>query len=324
MIVSRSVKPEDFVDGDLDDEPSRSKFVAVAADITTQDGRSKVVQEVEKFTNTKGTDLAVVDTGMDGEQQQQPWPHRKQRRFVVHSAGTIDPIKPVRDVTPEDLQYAFKVNVEGPFFLSTALYDYMVPPNQSPSSSSSSASSVATNSGRVLHVSSGAAHGAPPLGWSVYGITKAAFFQSYKVLDRELSIIRDDGSSSSRSSSDGNTTASASSVRVGSFKPGVVDTSMQGVIRNADTASMPTVNNFRKMKDNFDAAVANARGIEEVSTARPPPKGALDTTRNVSFFAEWLLLGTTDDEFAKMDDGGEYDIRDASLFDKWIPKENLP
>jgi NAD(P)-dependent dehydrogenase (short-subunit alcohol dehydrogenase family) len=46
--------------------------------------------------------------------------------------------------------------------------------------------------GRVLHVSSGAAHGAPPLGWSVYGITKAAFFQSYPVLEQEFQKAKEE------------------------------------------------------------------------------------------------------------------------------------
>mgnify|MGYP003497581644 FL=1 len=65
------------------------------------------------------------------------------------------------------------LNCEAPFFLMTALYPFMAPVDDK---------GVA---GSVLHVSSGEAHGAPPVGWSVYGISKAAFFQSYKVLERE-------------------------------------------------------------------------------------------------------------------------------------------
>ena len=42
-----------------------------------------------------------------------------------------------------------------------------------------------------------------------------------------------------------------------------------------------------------------------VNKARPPPKGALDTTENVAFFAEYLLVGTTDDMFGNKDDPSE-------------------
>jgi hypothetical protein len=58
------------------------------------------------------------------------------------------------------------------------------------------------------------------------GITKAAFFQSYKVLEREF---RDLGGHAV----------------VGSFKPGVVDISMQGVIRDASESAMPVVGTFK-------------------------------------------------------------------------------
>jgi hypothetical protein len=91
---------------------------------------------------------------------------------------------------------------------------------------------------------------------------------------------------------------------------------MQGVIREAPKEAMPMIENFQNMKDNVKETT--------VSKARPPPKGALDSPDNVAFFVEWLLLGTTDDEFSNRDDDNEYDIRNASLFPRWIPEENLP
>jgi len=97
-------------------------------------------------------------------------------------------------------------------------------------------------------VSSGAAHGAPPVGWGAYGISKAAFFQSFKVLEREF---RDTG------------------VVVGSFTPGVVDTAMQGTIRSSSEESMPIVKVFRGMKDKATTVLADE--------ARAPPTGALDS-----------------------------------------------
>jgi NAD(P)-dependent dehydrogenase (short-subunit alcohol dehydrogenase family) len=134
-------------------------------------------------------------------------------------------------------------------------------------------------------------------GWSVYGITKAAFYQSFKVLDKEFCHL-------------------GGKVRVGTFKPGVVDTAMQGTIRLAPKEAFPMSDNFKQMKEKVvETAIVKAK---------PPPNGALDSPDNVAFFAEWLLLGTTDDEFSNRDDSNEYDIRDAILFPRWIPEENLP
>lgn len=258
LIVSRSVLQSDL---------THPKFVAVAADIGTAQGRQAVVDKVASLTTKSG----------------------KQLRYLVHSAGTIDPISPVQQITPEEMRTALAVNLEGPFFLSTALYPFL------------EAKDDEATAGRILHVSSGAAHGAPPIGWGVYGITKAAFFQSFKVLSREFDHL-------------------GGKVVVGSFKPGVVDTSMQGIIRESPKESMPMVANFQAMKERATATASES----PPNKAMPPPKGALDSPDNVAFFAEWMLLGTTDDEFSNQNDSNEYDIRDSKLFPKWIPEENLP
>jgi NAD(P)-dependent dehydrogenase (short-subunit alcohol dehydrogenase family) len=158
-------------------------------------------------------------------------------------------------------------------------------------------------SGRVLHISSGAAHGAPPVGWSVYGITKAAFFQSFKVLDREF---REKGSK----------------VIVGSFKPGIVDTDMQSIIRNSSNDVMPLVQAFQQMKEKTESSISDD-SINEGNNPRPPPNGALDTPDNVANFAEYLLLGTSDEEFANKDDPNEHDIRDTKHHPLWIPTSTV-
>lgn len=263
VAVSRSIKASDEV------VASSAKVIPLAADVGTKEGRQLVVDRVRTLCH-------------DNQHQQQ------QLRYLIHCAGTIDPIKPALDVSPEEMRHAMTVNCEAPYFLSTALYPYMVP---------FETEGDGQVSGRILHVSSGAAHGAPPVGWSVYGITKAAFFQSFKVLEREFRHL-------------------GGKVLVGSFKPGVVDTSMQATIRDAPADSMPIVGNFQGMKDRME--------VKPVAKARPPPKGALDSPDNVAMFAEWLLLGTTDEEFCNKDDANEYDIRDASLYSRWIPEENLP
>ena len=67
-----------------------------------------------------------------------------------------------------------------------------------------------------------------------------------------------------------------------------MDTDVQGTIRDAPAEAMPSVGNFQGMKERMNADASTAK-------ARPPPKGALDTPENVAFFAEYLLVGTTDE-----------------------------
>lgn len=267
LAVSRSIT-------DNDAAAMSPKVQALPVDIGTEEGRQKIVDHVARLCSD------------DSEPKKSD--RKKQLRFLVHSAGTISPIKSVLEVTQKELRDAMNINCESPFLLSTALYPYMTPLDKS---------GVA---GRVLHVSSGAAHGAPPAGWGVYGITKSAFFQSYKVLEKEY---RD---------------TLGGKVVVGSFRPGVVDTSMQGAIRGAPVDVMPMVKKFQDLKDKAEQA-----GVGVTDRPRPPPEGALDTPENVAFFGEYLLLGTTDEEFANKNDPGEYDIRNKELFPKWIAPEDL-
>jgi benzil reductase ((S)-benzoin forming) len=254
LVVSRKIQGSDV---------NHPKLIPIAADVGTSEGRQKIIQEVDRLCEN----------------------HTKRLRFLVHSAGIVEPIASALNVTQEEFRRSMTVNVEAPFLLTTAMYPYLVDD---------------ITAGRVLHVSSGAAHGSPPVGWSVYGISsKAAFFQSFQVLDKEFCHL-------------------GGKVRVGSFKPGVVDTAMQVVIRETPQDAMPLVANFQSLKENVDAE-------DTYSTkARPPPKVALDTPENVAFFAEWLLLGTANDEFSNRDDKNEYDIRNPDLFSKWIPPESLP
>ena len=264
LAVSRSITTKDVAD-----DP---KFVPVAADVSSSEGRQIILDKVQEFCGP-------------------PSQRKKQVRFLVHSAGTINPIKPALEVTSDELHQSMMVNCEGPFFLTTALHPYMQPLEEEKASSSGL-------TGRVLHVSSGAAHGAPPVGWSVYGITKAAFFQTFHVLEQEFR---------------------GTGVAVGSFKPGVVDTDMQGLIRSSSESNMPLVQKFIGLKSNVGSS-----GPHSTTKARPPPKGSLDSPENVAFFAEYLLLGTTDEEFANAEDPSEWDIRHPENFSKWIPAENLP
>jgi benzil reductase ((S)-benzoin forming) len=298
-------------------QPS-SKLTAVAADVTTAAGRHVIVEAVRRYccssdssdhidSSTSSSCTAGIGAGAGQQPQQPQQPQRQQLLYLVHCAGTIEPIKSVLDVTADDLRTAMVLNCEAPLLLTTALYPYLssiIISSTSASASSSSSSGTMTVAGRVLHVSSGAAHGAPPVGWSVYGLSKAAFFQSYKVLEREFREHKNvDG---------------RRRVVVGSFKPGVVDTAMQRTIRGTADTVMPTVDKFRALF--FEQKNDHEMNVMGEFVPRPPPPGVLDSPLNVACFADWLLRGTSDEEFANKDSAhDEYDIRDETLFPKWIP-----
>ena len=279
LALARQVAALDFIDHVLAvsrsitaaDLGNNKKIVPVAANVATAAGRQTIVDKVQELCGNDSNDKTRT----------------KQVRFLIHSAGTIQPITPMQELTPAAFRAAMEVNCEGPLFLSIDLYPYLQP---------LSAGGVA---GRVLHVSSGAAHGAPPVGWGTYGITKAAFVQTFRVLEREW---RDTG------------------VVVGSFKPGVVDTAMQGQIRSTPADTMPAVQNFVNMKEKQQQQQQAAPS----SVARPPPAGALDSPENVAHFAQFLLVGTKDEEFANAKDDNEWDIRHKQHYPRWILPENLP
>jgi benzil reductase ((S)-benzoin forming) len=140
-------------------------------------------------------------------------------RFLVHNAAVLAPVGPLAQIELEAWRYAMAVNLEAPIFLTQALLPRL-------------------RGGRVLHISSGAAHG-PLAGWGAYCISKAGLFMAYQVMREELSQER---------------------VRVGSLRPGVVDTPMQSFIREQDVTRFPSVERFRELK-----AGGQLRAPEEVA-----------------------------------------------------------
>ncbi|MCG5537523.1 SDR family oxidoreductase [Halorhodospira sp. 9622] len=131
-------------------------------------------------------------------------------RAVVHNAGLLDPVGPLREVDLEAWRQAMAVNVEAPVFLTQGLLPRM------------------ERGSRILHISSGAAH-KPSMGWGAYCTSKAALFMIYQVYRDEL--WRD-------------------GILVGSVRPGVVDTPMQDHIRTQTPERFPAVDRFIKLKQN--------------------------------------------------------------------------
>lgn len=128
-------------------------------------------------------------------------------RYLLHNAGVLEPIGPLAAIGLEEWRYAQAVNVEGPLFLTQRLLPCL-------------------SGGRVLHVSSGAAHH-PIAGWGAYCTSKAALYMVYQMLNLELH---------------------AREIAVASVRPGVVDTPMQALIREQDSERFPDVERFRELK----------------------------------------------------------------------------
>jgi benzil reductase ((S)-benzoin forming) len=138
-------------------------------------------------------------------------------RFLVHAAAVIEPVLRAEALRAEQWQAAQAINVEAPLFLSLQLAPQLA-------------------GGRILHVSSGAAH-TPVAGCLAYCAAKAALHMIYRVLQLELE---------------------AREIRVGSASPGSVDTPMQAVLRAAPEADFPEGARFRALAEQ-DRLISPAR-----------------------------------------------------------------
>lgn len=128
---------------------------------------------------------------------------------LVHNAGVLTPVKPLAQITLEEWRQHMAINVEGPLFLTQLLLPRM-------------------KNGRVLHISSGAAHH-PYQGWGAYCTSKTALYMIYQVYREELHNY---------------------GVMVGSVRPGVVDTPMQDQVRLASEEVFPNLQKFISLKEN--------------------------------------------------------------------------
>ena len=117
---------------------------------------------------------------------------------LVNNAGTVEPLAAVADARPADWHYNIEVNLLGPVYMSMAA----IP-------------ELRSRNGRVVNVSSGAAHHVI-VAASAYCAAKAALNQFSRVLAAEepdLTVI--------------------------AVRPGVVDTRMQELLRSEGPEKMP-------------------------------------------------------------------------------------
>ncbi len=130
-------------------------------------------------------------------------------QYLIHNAAVLQPVKPLMDMNLAEWRDHQAVNVEGPLFLTQTLLPYLA-------------------GGRILHISSGAAHHAYQ-GWGAYCTSKAALYMIYQVLKEELN---------------------EHNIRIGSVRPGVVDTPMQDEARSAEASYFPSLQRFIDLKKN--------------------------------------------------------------------------
>ncbi len=159
-------------------------------------------------------------------------------RYFVHNAGVLSPVGPLLEQDSAAIRYALAVNLEAPIALTRRFLSQM------------------EKRGRILHISSGAAHSAYP-GWGAYCISKAALYMTYQILNQELAH---------------------SGVQIGSLRPGVVDTPMQSLIRAQTSRDFPAVEKFRELK--ASGALTSPEAVAEFMQA------VLETTGDAQFSAE--------------------------------------
>ena len=135
-------------------------------------------------------------------------PQQDKVQILVHNAAVLGPVKPLVKITLQEWRQHQSINVEGPLFLTQKLIPRL-------------------KGGRILHISSGAAHHAY-YGWGAYCTSKAALYMLYQVLKEELQKY---------------------DILVGSIRPGVVDTPMQDQVRQASADDFPAIERFFELKN---------------------------------------------------------------------------
>jgi NAD(P)-dependent dehydrogenase (short-subunit alcohol dehydrogenase family) len=130
----------------------------------------------------------------------------------INNAGVLEPIGPLRDADPGQLEAHVRTNVLGVLYGSRAYARHV---------------RASGRAGVLVNVSSGAATSAYE-GWAAYCATKAAVDQATRVIARE---------------------ESDAGLRAYAVSPGVVDTDMQATIRATSPEAFPRVERFRQLAE---------------------------------------------------------------------------
>lgn len=162
---------------------------------------------------------------------------------LIHNAGVIEPISAVSAMDDLSWHACMATNVDAPLFLTQLLIDKLA-------------------QGRVLNISSGAAH-FPVAGWAAYCVSKAALSMLTRCWQLE-----------------------SSQIAFASVMPGIIDTSMQATIRMAEHMSSEKRDFFRRLKENNQL-------LTPVTVAAFLCWLLLDTDTSVYVSKEWDIYDTT-------------------------------
>ena len=168
---------------------------------------------------------------------------------LIHCAGTIQPIKPLKQMTRDEWYTSLSTNLDPMLFLSQLLADKL-------------------NGQRVLSIGSGAAY-FPVAGWGGYCVSKAALAMLTRCWQLECNDI-----------------AFASAM------PGIIDTDMQALIREAAHMQEDKRAFFLKLKADHK----------------------LLSPQTVALFLAWLLIDVDKASFSAQ----EWDIYDKSHHASWL------
>ncbi|NCT56388.1 MAG: SDR family NAD(P)-dependent oxidoreductase [Legionella sp.] len=152
----------------------------VCADVATSSGREAILSYLENIPAIQG---------------------------LIHNAGSIEPIQPMRDLDEQAWRAMMSINLDASFFLTQKLLNKL-------------------ESGRVLHISSGAAH-FPVAGWAPYCVSKAGLSMLTRCWQTECP-----------------------NMAFASVMPGIADTAMQAIIRKSEHLAPEKHQFFHNLKNN--------------------------------------------------------------------------
>ena len=171
---------------------------------------------------------------------------------LIHNAGVIEPITPLAEIAESEWEQAIATNLNAPLFLTQLVLPKL------------------HKQGRVLHIGSGAAH-FPVSAWAAYCVSKAGLSMLTRCWQLEF----------------GHEHTAFTSVM-----PGIIDTQMQAVIRNAESMHPKKLEFFHQL-------------FTEKKLLSP---------NTVAQFLTWLLLTIPAEQYASQ----EWDINDKSHHKAWL------
>jgi benzil reductase ((S)-benzoin forming) len=174
------------------------------------------------------------------------------KAVLINNAGAVEPVGPFVEINAAALKKNLDVNLLAPMILMRLF---------------ANATRAIASERLILNISSGAAKRPVP-GWTAYCTAKAGLEMATRAAALEASATHPD-----------------SALQICSLAPGVVDTPMQGEIREKSAHEFPDVERFRNMKK--DGALRDAHDV------------ARDIVKLI--------------EQGRLTNGGNFDIREMNL-----------